>query len=66
MHATKIPTLNRATMPRCETCVWWSAYRCHRNPPIIVPTQDEVAGQWPFVRSDHYCGDHITHTEATP
>lgn len=54
---------------RCQTCVHWHRGddhhgACRRNPPTVLPTNDNVAdeiwyvGVWPMTREIDWCGEY--------
>ena len=47
---------------KCETCIFYDAKRCHRNPPITVVTYTSnvyhnAESAFPVVKKTDWCGE---------
>lgn len=64
-------TESNAEMKRCEFCQFWVVTNkkwgaCHRFPPQLIGTNDDVTTEWPMTDQDDFCGEFRIIVEPQP
>lgn len=56
----------------CARCAWAEAvsfpkeyaYRCRKDTPVMLQERSGLAGQWPLVRAEDFCGQFTPRRDA--